>query len=1616
MKRKFLSLLVAVCMVTTMLPTTVFAEDIAIGMESIYQITAFDELGGNFEKAVPFDGSTYTLAVEQGTSVEELNLPDQLGVTLEGTNSVTTPPQLEVKDLNKIKVSWKSDKDFNSDKDGETLFIAEIPEGYVLASGVKLPQINVIVERQAKVTNTHPTAAEYGMDATNGIDYTIDGTILTIQTDKGAAFWSASDETYLNYTINLATDIDVSKFEWTPVGYIDENGNPISFSGTFDGGGHTISGMNFASDRQLYGVFGCVSGAVIKDLTVSGSINATDVGSNWVDENPGFAAGIVSAAIESTITNCHSEMQITININSFFVTGGITATARDNVKIDGCSNDGTITADASNMLFIGGIVGDMETLSSGSSIINCANTGYLMASVKQCDNGQIGLIYLGGIVGLKTGNEKQKDINAVVENCYNTGTLSADSVGITNVGGIAGNNDGTNCDHISNCYNVGTVTGTGDLASLSGGIVGNNGDGSVYSSYWKTDTASTCVQTGGYVYNCGTLDWDGEVTATTNKNAGTMNSENSLLYGSNLVAALNGWVDGQPDNYYYRWKADRTATPINGGYPVFDVEGGNSTFDFCNGEPTLNEKPSAIPTWGVTGYTFAGWYTKPNGEGNELTGDGDMGVTYYAKWTIGTGESLRTVRTTSLDLTSQSLDEDQLSTQGWAWYFTENTAKGYGSKTLVLSDLTLSTAEATALSVPGDTTIVVKENTTNTIKGGDRTSDSGNVSVYGLYGKGALTIEGSGTLSVIAGKATCTNKENKQYKSNSAGIYSVGNMNIDGDVIITGIGGDATCLDERGRSCGINSADTLTIHGGTVTGVGSKVTYEKESSDTSSYGISGFNVVISSGTVIGRGGPDTQASYGINAGSIEISGGSVMCYGGSGKVENSIGILSISMKITGGTVTATGGTAMVDGKYGWSCGLNSLFNIVLSGGTVTAIGGEAITDSYGICSPILMISDGTVQGMGGKAGADSCGIYSAYSLLISGGTVQGVGNDASADSYGIYSAYSFLISGGTVQGVGSDAGTGSYGICSASEIDGEVITLTITGGRVTASNGMADDKAAILAFNSSKEPGSLSILTVGNIEYPATITNATDGIRGVTASTSTITSGKLMMLGSEAIVITFSGYTVTFNANGGNVIPATIAADKDGKLASLPIPSHTGNYSFDGWFTAASGGTRVTTSAVFSANTTIYAHWTYLGESGSGNSYTSPVDNRAETVVTVPVEVPFTNDEKGNVFVTITQEKLNQILREAIEIAVQKGVKEKGIIAELIVNTPVETKSLTINLPKLVQDRLVKEGIAEVKIKTSAIEVSFDKEAIGAIQSTTGMDAQMIAKPFPELSDQARAVIGNRPVFDLTLIYGSKTMNSFGKGKVHVGIPYTLGKNEQPGNITVVYVDEGGKVNWLTQSSYDVIKKMVNFTTDHFSTYGIAYKSDTARFGDIEGHWAKEDILFMVNRGLFTGTENNKFDPDLPITKGMFVTVLGRLAQADVSSYKESSFVDVAPDAYYMGYMEWANKNDIVKGIGDGKCGPDTLVTREQMAAMIDRYATVIGFQFTTLQAEKPFADEGEISSWAKKSVRLMQMTNMMNGKTDNLFNPQEHATRAQVSAVLRRFIELTTHSDRVQD
>ena len=506
---------------------------------------------------------------------------------------------------------------------------------------------------------------------------------------------------------------------------------------------------------------------------------------------------------------------------------------------------------------------------------------------------------------------------------------------------------------------------------------------------------------------------------------------------------------------------------------------------------------------------------------------------------------------------------------------------------------------------------------------------------------------------------------------------------------------------------------------------------------------------------------------------------------------------------------------------------------------------------------------------------------------------------------------------------------------------------------------------------------------------------------------------------------TATEFIVTFDGNGGMPSVGSMTTTNQ-KLTSLPSASQS-KHSFDGWYTEKSGGIKITTDTIFHADTIVYAHWTYTGGGGgsssggsSSNDGEGSVNNDATIIQRPDVNepnVPTTaqsekvkTDAKGNV--TITNPMVSDAIKAAKDDAKKHGNQKNGVAVEVPVEIDKKLDGVQITLKADALDTLVKENVKRFTIDTDRMtDFGFTLDTLKELNRQTSGDIILKVKKTTVSSIEAKVTIGNRPVYDISLWEvknGKETKLSNLNGKtISIAIPYTPAKNEQTGNLYAVSVDGNGKPQWITKSNYDADQKAVIFELTQPGVYGVGYDAKMPAFTDIENHWAKDNILFVVSRGLLNGTSETTFSPNTGMTRGMFVTALGRLAGVDPADYQSGKFTDVKADAYYAPYVNWAAKTGIVSGTTDTTFAPDTNINREQMAVIMKNYAVKLGYTVPKALEAVTFADNASISSWAKEAVESMQQAGILAGKTNNRFDPAGTATRAEVATVLWRFVEI---------
>ena len=177
-------------------------------------------------------------------------------------------------------------------------------------------------------------------------------------------------------------------------------------------------------------------------------------------------------------------------------------------------------------------------------------------------------------------------------------------------------------------------------------------------------------------------------------------------------------------------------------------------------------------------------------------------------------------------------------------------------------------------------------------------------------------------------------------------------------------------------------------------------------------------------------------------------------------------------------------------------------------------------------------------------------------------------------------------------------------------------------------------------------------------------------------------------------------------------------------------------------------------------------------------------------------------------------------------------------------------------------------------------------------------------------------------------------------------------------------------------------------------------------FTDVsEKDWFYGDVMFVYENGLMLGTSKTLFSPYGTATRGMMATILWRMEGSPAPKGK-NSFTDVEAGKWYADAITWTAENGIFAGYGKDKFGPDDPITREQLAAIFYRYADYKGYDLTVKGNLDKFKDADKITDYAKTAMGWAVGSGLVKGKSGNLLDPQGTATRAEIAAMLHRFIE----------
>ena len=202
--------------------------------------------------------------------------------------------------------------------------------------------------------------------------------------------------------------------------------------------------------------------------------------------------------------------------------------------------------------------------------------------------------------------------------------------------------------------------------------------------------------------------------------------------------------------------------------------------------------------------------------------------------------------------------------------------------------------------------------------------------------------------------------------------------------------------------------------------------------------------------------------------------------------------------------------------------------------------------------------------------------------------------------------------------------------------------------------------------------------------------------------------------------------------------------------------------------------------------------------------------------------------------------------------------------------------------------------------------------------------------------------------------------------------------------LTVPYANDGVKANITLYPAFEKNRARTDLT-------------------DIAGHWAEEYIASLYEKSIVSGSGDGKFNPDSNITRAEFVQILYNMS--NMTSDGSQSFKDVKAGDWFSQAVAWAVNFGITSGTSEDTFSPYEKITREQMAAMIYRYATLMGADWQTSETGE-FADETEIAEYAKYQVRWAKGAGIISGRPDGSFGPKDNATRAESAAMLSRLVK----------
>ncbi|WP_342563430.1 S-layer homology domain-containing protein [Paenibacillus sp. FSL R7-0345] len=393
----------------------------------------------------------------------------------------------------------------------------------------------------------------------------------------------------------------------------------------------------------------------------------------------------------------------------------------------------------------------------------------------------------------------------------------------------------------------------------------------------------------------------------------------------------------------------------------------------------------------------------------------------------------------------------------------------------------------------------------------------------------------------------------------------------------------------------------------------------------------------------------------------------------------------------------------------------------------------------------------------------------------------------------------------------------------------------------------------------------------------------------------------------------------------------------------------------------------------------------------------APATTTSGNTVTAVAKAAVTTDEAtGVTTATLTAAEVQQ-LADSAKKAEAEG---KQAVLEIEVASSALTQTAELKLPRSAFNAIAESTDAVIKINYANVgTITFDAQTAAAISGAADAGDISITIAKVSLNEEGKAVLGDRPVYDLAVKAGDSNVSEFGGGKVKVSVAYTLQAGEAAHAVVIYYITPEGSLETV-RGNYQAASGKVDFVTTHFSQYIIGY--NPVSFTDVaSSSWYSEAIGYLAARSITSGTDANNYSPNAALTRGQFVVLLLKAYGIAPEEAGAVNFAD-AGNTYYTGYLASAKKLGVATGSGDNRFKPDDQITRQELFTLLYRSLKILNElpEGTASAGLSGYSDAAQVAAYAQEALQALTAGGIIEGNNGKL-DPQGLSTRAQAAQVI---------------